>query len=221
MKNFKLKLNFLLNLFKKNKILKQFNNIFEHTKNLLKTQNIKKEILNIYNKFYVKKFKINYLIFFFSLAVFSYLVYLSFPGIMYNKTDQNYLTKLINDQYGLEFSLTPEISYSILPKPHFQINDVVIFHNNNNFQKEIAEIKKLKIYLFQTNFFKKRELKIKSVELFEANFFINKLDLNYVNKFLKTGFKEKSMIIKRANLFYQDMNNETISFLNIRKNVIV
>ena len=65
MKNFKLKLNFLLNLFKKNKILKQFNNIFEHTKNLLKTQNIKKEILNIYNKFYVKKFKINYLIFFF------------------------------------------------------------------------------------------------------------------------------------------------------------
>ena len=25
------------------------------------------------------------------------------------------------------------------------------------------------------------------------------------------------MIIKRANLFYQDMNNETISFLNIRK----
>ena len=217
MKNFKLKLNFLLNLFKKNKILKQFNNIFEHTKNLLKTQNIKKEILDIYNKFYVKKFKINYLIFFFSLVLFSYLVYLSFPGIMYNKTDQNYLTKLINDQYGLEFSLTPEISYSILPKPHFQINDVVIFHNNNNFQKEIAEIKKLKIYLFQTNFFKKRELKIKSVELFEANFFINKLDLNYVNKFLKTGFKEKSMIIKRANLFYQDMNNETISFLNIRR----
>ena len=55
---------------------------------------------------------------------------------MYNKTDQNYLTKLINDQYGLEFSLTPEISYSILPKPHFQIKDVVIFHNNNNFQKK-------------------------------------------------------------------------------------
>ena len=93
MKNFKLKLNFLLNLFKKNKIFKQFNNIFEHTKNLLKTQNIKKEILDIYNKFYVKKFKINYLIFFFSLALFSYLVYLSFPGIMYNKTDQNYLSQ--------------------------------------------------------------------------------------------------------------------------------
>ena len=51
MKNFKLKLNFLLNLFKKNKILKQFNNIFENTKNLLKTQNIKKKILDIYDKF--------------------------------------------------------------------------------------------------------------------------------------------------------------------------
>ena len=29
----------------------------------------------------------------------------------------------------LEFSLTPEITYSILPKPHFQINDVIIFNN--------------------------------------------------------------------------------------------
>ena len=47
MKNFKLKLNFLLNLFKKNKTLKQFNNIFEHTKSLLKTQNIKKGLLDL------------------------------------------------------------------------------------------------------------------------------------------------------------------------------
>ena len=39
---------------------------------------------------------------------------------------------------------------------------------------------------------------------------VNKLDLNYVNKFLKTGFKEKSMIIKRANLFYQDMKEDII-----------
>ena len=42
MKNFKLKLNFLLNLFKKNKILKQFNNIFENTKKPLKNTKYKK-----------------------------------------------------------------------------------------------------------------------------------------------------------------------------------
>ena len=87
---------------------------------------------------------------------FYYLIYLSFPGILHNKSDQSYFTKLLKDQYELEFALTPEINYSILPKPHFQINDVIIFNKRNEFQKEIAEIKKLKIFLSHNNFFKKK-----------------------------------------------------------------
>ena len=108
---------------------------------------------------------------------------------MHDKSDQNYLTKLLKNQYDLEFSLTPEISYSILPKPHFQINDVVIFNNIENFQKEIAQVKKLKIYLTQKNFLKKRQLKIKSVELYQTNFFINQTDINFLKEFLIKGFK--------------------------------
>ncbi len=217
MKNFKLKLNFLFNLFKKNSLIKKINISYENVKNYLKFQNLKKKGFEIYNEFYLKKFKINFLLFFVSLILFYYLIYLSFPGILHNKSDQNYLTKLLKDQYDLEFSLTPEISYSILPKPHFQINDVVVFNNKDNFQKEVAQIKKLKIYLIQKNFFKKRQLKIKSVELFETNFFINKSDINFIKNFLNKGFKSRPIIIKRANLFYQDMEKGTISLLNLKK----
>ena len=39
---------------------------------------------------------------------------------------------------NFEFALTPEINYSILPKPHFQINDVIIFNKKEDFQKEIC-----------------------------------------------------------------------------------
>ena len=155
MKNFKLKLNFLFNLFKKNSLIKKINISYENVKNYLKFQNLKKKGFEIYNEFYLKKFKINFLLFFVSLILFYYLIYLSFPGILHNKSDQNYLTKLLKDQYDLEFSLTPEISYSILPKPHFQINDVVVFNTKDNFQKEVAQIKKLKIYLIQKIFLKK------------------------------------------------------------------
>ena len=137
MKNFKLKLNFLFNLFKKNSLIKKINISYENVKNYLKFQNLKKKGFEIYNEFYLKKFKINFLLFFVSLILFYYLIYLSFPGILHNKSDQNYLTKLLKDQYDLEFSLTPEISYSILPKPHFQINDVVVFNNKDNFQKKL------------------------------------------------------------------------------------
>tara|TARA_B100000989_G_scaffold294918_1_gene274907 strand:- start:1233 stop:2801 length:1569 start_codon:yes stop_codon:yes gene_type:complete len=217
MKNFKLKINFLSSLLKKIKLTKKISNIFHNLKYRLKISNIKKKLIVLFDKFNFKRFKIRYLIFSFSLLFFYYLIYLSFPGILHNKSDQNYLTKLLRQQYGLEFSLTPEINYSILPKPHFQINNVVIFNKNNNFQKEIAQIKKMKLYLVQTNFLKKRQLKIKSVELFDTNFFISKSDITFVKKFLKNGFTEKSMIIKKANLFFQDVDKVTISFLNLKK----
>tara|TARA_Y100000816_G_scaffold120416_1_gene84622 strand:- start:397 stop:1965 length:1569 start_codon:yes stop_codon:yes gene_type:complete len=217
MKNFKFKLNFLLNLFKKIKILKITNNFLENTKKLIKLENIKKHILEKYYKFYTKNFKINYSLFFLSIIFFYYLIYLSFPGILHNKSDQNYFTKLLKEQYGLEFSLTPEISYSILPKPHFQINDVIIFNKQDEYQKEIAQVKKLKIYLNQTNFLKKQKFEISSVELFEANFFITKFDIKFIKDYLKKGFYKRPLIIKRANLFFQDQDKSTISFLNLKK----
>ena len=161
MKNFKLKLNFLSSLLRKIKLTKKIGNIFYNLKYRLKISNIKKNFFLPFDKFNFKRLKIKYLIFFFSLLFFYYLIYLSFPGILHNKSDQKYLTKLLRQQYGLEFSLTPEINYSILPKPHFQINNVVIFNKNNNFQKEIAQIKKMKIYLVQTNFLKKKTIKNK------------------------------------------------------------
>ena len=59
MKNFKFKLNFLLNLLKKNKVLKKTNSFLENTKKLVKFENLKKKILEKYYKIKAKNFKIN------------------------------------------------------------------------------------------------------------------------------------------------------------------
>ncbi len=217
MKNFKFKLNFLFKLFRKNKTLKKTDFFFDNVKNLLKLENIKKKVIEKYYKFYTKNFKIKYSLFSLSIVFFWYLIYLSFPGILHNNSDQNYFTKILKDQYNLEFSLTPEISYSILPKPHFQINDVIVFNKQADFQKEVAQVKKLKVYLSQENFLKKQKLKIKSIELFETNLFISKSDIKFIKNFLNEGFYKKPLIIKRANLFFQDQNKDTISFLNLNK----
>ncbi len=217
MKNFKLKTNSIFNFIKRNILIKNINNFLEYVKNTVKLGNIKKKLLENYNNFYEKKFKINYLIFIFSIFFFYYLIYLSFPGILHKKSEQNYFTDLLKKQYGLEFSLTPEINYSILPKPHFQIKDVIIFNKKENFQKEIAQVKKIKIYLYQNNFFKKKNLEIKSIELFEPNFFFDKLDIPRIKLFFKNGFKGRPVLIKRANLFYQDVDKGTISFINFKK----
>ena len=172
MKNFKLNLNSKLNNLKKNKLYKKTNIFLENVQNRVSFFHLKKKLLKKYKEIYEENFKISYLAFIFSLLFFYYLIYLSFPGILHSKKDQNYFTKILNKQYGLEFALTPDINYSILPKPHFQINNVVIFNKNNDFQKEIAQIKKLKIYITQSNFFKKQKLKIKHIEFFDTNFFL-------------------------------------------------
>ena len=217
MKNFKFKFNFLLNLFKKNKLFKKTNIFLENTRKLVKLDYLKKKIIEKYHKVNIKNFKINYSLFFLSIVFFYYLIYLSLPGLLHGKSDQNYLTKLLKEQYNLEFSLTPEISYSILPKPHFQISDVIIFNKQDDFQKEVAQVKKLRVFLKQENFLKKKKLKIKSVELFETNFFITKADLMFIKNFLNKGFDKKPVIVKRANLFFQDQDKNTISFLNLKK----
>ena len=216
MKIFNLNSNLISNFFKRNILIKNITRFFENIKNIRNFVNIKK-IIDSFRQFYQKKFKINYLIFILSIIFFYYLIYLSFPGILHNKSDQNYFTNLLKTQYGLEFALTPEINYSILPKPHFQINDAKIFNKKKDFQKEIAEVKKIKIYLFQNNFFKKKKLKIKSVELIQTNFFFDKFDMPFLKSFFKKGFSEKPITIKRANLFYQDINKGTVSFLNLKR----
>ena len=217
MKIFKFKTNSIFNFIKKKFLIKYITIISENLKNVTKLGNIKKKTSDFFSRFYLKKFKINHFIFFLSLIFFYYLIYLSFPGILHDKSDQTYFTDLLKKQYNLEFGLTPEISYSILPRPHFQINDVIVFNKKEEFQKEIAEIKKIKLFLYQKNFFKKQNLKIKSVELFESNFFINKFDIPFLKNFLESGFNGKPIIIKRSNLFYQDVNNETITFVKFNK----
>ncbi len=217
MKNFKLNLNSISNTLKKNKIYKKTNIFLENAKNAVSIVHLKKDVQKKYKELYEEKFKISYLIFICSLFFFYYLIYLSFPGILHSNKDQNYFTKILNEQYGLEFALSPKINYLILPRPHFQINDVAIFSQKNHFQKEIAQVKKLKIYLVQNNFFKKKELQIKSIEFFDTNFFFDKSDVSFLKNFFIKGFNEKPLNIKRANLFYQDTDKQTISFVNLKK----
>ena len=132
MKNFKFKINFISNFFKKNKIFKKNISFFEDIKKLFKFDNIKKKFFDAYSQFYLKKFKLKYLIFFISLIIFYYLIYLSFPGILHNKSDQNYLTKLLKDQYVLEFAQREQIPSVVCMGGGYSpnIKDIIEAHTN-------------------------------------------------------------------------------------------
>ena len=76
-------------------------------------------------KFKISKFN-QYLILLISI-LFLYLFYLSIPSL-YNKGSlQKDLSNKLLNEFNIKFSVSSEISYSILPSPHF-----LNFHYKSN-----------------------------------------------------------------------------------------
>ena len=116
-----------------------------------------------------------YFIFLISL-LFLYLFYLSIPTL-YNKDrlEKDLSNKLLND-FKIDFSLSSDINYLILPSPHFLVKDVKLFNKLTKENREIGQIKKMKIFVSQKNFFKQDNLYINKILLQESNFSLKKKD---------------------------------------------
>ena len=146
-----------------------------------------------------------------------YLFYLSLPTI-YNKAwVQSEVEKKLVQEFKVNFSISPEISYEILPAPHFSIRDVKIFDDNSEKPKEISQIKELKVFIFQNNFFYKENLEIKKVLINDANFSVQKSDFKFINNFLNKKFSKKEINIKKSNLFFKDDFGETVFIVKLSK----
>ena len=221
MKKFKIQSFLQKNFFKKNilnKLFSKFFTLFNMPKSTWKISFNQFKKKNIEN-YLSEKFQLNYALFLLSIVFFLYLLYLSIPGIVISESIQNELEEKLKKKYNLDFALTPDINYSILPKPHYMINDVVIFTEKKGYQKEFSQIKKLRIFINQTNFFKKNNV-IKKIEIKDANFFVENSDFNFINNFLDNGFSKNSIKILKSKIFYKSNEGQIISFLTL-ENILI
>ena len=96
------------------------------------------------------------------------------------------VTKL-SDEFNINLSNSFDISYRILPKPHYLIKDT---------KTASAEIKKLNVYIGQNNFFNKDSIRIKEVVIEEANFSLLKNNFKTLLKIVKINFLKKKLKLK-------------------------
>ena len=182
---------------------------------LLRNQDKKKNIF--LNKFQFKISNFNkYLIFLISL-MFIYLFYLSIPNLYSKDWVQNTFEEKLFDEFKINFSVSSEITYEILPSPHFIIRNAKIIDNTNDMSNEISEIKKLKIYLSQKNLFNKEKLKITSILIDQANFSVQPENIIFFKKLINKKFSNKKINIKNSNIFIKNNINETITIIKISK----
>ena len=191
-------------------IIKKFNNLVKKT--IFKVQN------KTNNNFKISNFN-KYLITFIA-SLFIYLFYLLIP-LLYDKTwvQANIESKLLNE-FRINLSTSADITYRILPAPHFLIKDSKILINEDEKIKSIAEIKDFKIFLSQGNFFNKKKMNIKRIIIDDANFSLLRSDFKLLSEFKSKNFSNKKIKINNSNIFFRDNLGEIISIIKIDKIIL-
>ena len=191
-------------------IAKNFNNL------------IKKTIFKVQNKTNTK-FKIStfnkFLITFIGILFF-YIFYLLVP-LLYDKgwVKDNIETKLLSE-FKIDLSSFKDISYRILPAPHYLIKDSKILLNSLKNPESIADVKNFKIFISQKNLFNKEKMTIKNITINEANFFILRSDFKILNNSNNNKFSNKKIEIKKSNIFFKDNLEEIIAIVKINRAIL-
>jgi len=200
-------------------IIKNFNILI--TKTIFKVQNKTNDKLLLFkaknkthDKLLISKFN-KYLITLISLLFF-YLFYLSIP-ILYGK---NWVQKKLENQllkdFKIHFSLSSNISYRILPSPHYLVKDSKIVKEDNK-TESLAEIKTLKVFVSQKNFFNKEKTSLKNIKINNAEFTLLASDLKLLKNNINNKFSNKKIEISKSNIFFKNNSNETVSTIKISK----
>jgi len=178
------------------KIVKIFNNFIKKT--IFKVEN------KTNDKFHVSNFS-KYVIAAI-VVLFIYIFYLSIP-LLYDKNwVQNKIVTKLSNEFNINLSNSLDISYRILPKPHYLIKDS---------KTALAEIKVLNVFISQNNFFNKDSTRIKKVVIEEANFSLLNDNLKMLYKNNEDKFSEKKIIINDSNIFFKNNLDKVISIIKI------
>ena len=191
-------------------IIQNFNNLIKKT--IFKVQNKTNDNFNIsvFNKCLITLIGL----------LFFYLFYLLIP-LFYEKTwvQTNIESKLFNE-FKINISTSADISYRILPAPHFLIKDSKMLLDDEGKQKSIAEIKNLKLFLSQKNLFSKEKITFKKVVINDSNFSLLRSDLKLINDYKNKDFSNKKIKINNSNIFFKDNLGEIITIIKITKGVL-
>ena len=177
-------------------IVKNFNNLIKKTIFKLKNKTNNKFHVSTFNKYAITVICI----------LFAYIFYLLIP-LLYDKNwVQNKIVSKLSAEFNISLSNSFDISYRILPKPHYLIRDS---------KTALAEIKVLNVFISQNNLFNKDRIKINEVVIEEANFSILKDNFKTLYENSENKFSKKKIKINNSNIFFKDNLNEVISIIKI------
>ena len=187
--------------------VKNFNNLIKST--IFKVKN------KTNNKVKVSSFN-RYLITLISLLFIS-LFYLLIPTLYDKNWVQQNIEHNLLKEFKINFSLSSDISYNILPSPHFLIKDSKIFKQDGNKKIVLSDIKSLKVFISKKNFFDKEKMELNYVKIVNANFSLFRDDFKLLKNATNNKLSNKKIKINKSKIFFKDISGEVISIIKIIK----
>jgi len=178
------------------RLIKKFNNIIKKTIFKLKNKTNNKLEISTFNKYIITIISI----------LFAYIFYLLTP-LLYDKNwIQNKILTNLSDEFSINLSDSLDISYRILPKPHYLIKDN---------KTDLAEIKVLNVFISQNNFFNKDKIRINKVVIENANFSLSSDNFKMLYESSYNKFSKQKIKVINSNIFLKDNLNEVISIIKV------
>ena len=187
------------------KIIKTFNNLIQKT--IFKVKN------KTNNKFNISG--LNKVLITLIGSLFLYIFYLLIPNIYSKNWVEEKIKKNLLSEFKIDLISTEDISYRILPSPHFLIKDTNILSNEPNNKKIIAEVRNLKVFINQGNFFDKEKITLKNIIIKDANFSLSGIDLKRYNSSINEKLSDKKIQFDKGNIFFKDNINEIFAIVKI------
>jgi len=147
--------------------------------------------------------------------VFLLLLYFTIPTFYNYENYEEEIQKKVSKDFKLNLKNISNITYLIVPAPHFLIEECDLYFANDSNEK-ITTVKNLKINIYSKNLHKKDEIELKNINLNKLDLDLQYIDIKNFYNHLKYSIT-KPIYFTNSNLFFREHNNEIISISKIKK----
>ena len=138
------------------------------------------------------------------VLLFSYLFYLSIPALYNYQTLQKQLTTKLLKEFNLNVGLSADIAYRILPSPNFEIKNTSLNIDTDKELVTFAQVKKMKVYISIFDLYEQKKIKIKKIDIINANFNNDNFSFQYIKNFIQNVNLNKTIYIKKSKIFFKE-----------------
>ena len=149
------------------------------------------------------------------LIVFLISFYFAIPTFYNYENFEKEIQKKVSKDFKLDLKNISNITYLMVPSPHFLIEECDIYFSNNS-EEKILRAKNLKINIFSKNLHKKEKIELKNIHLNKTNLDLKLIDIKNFYNHLKYNIT-KPIYLKNINLFFRNKKKEIILISKIKK----